>query len=98
MDVLSIPLGFSNTGEFLKVDDASNEYKAEQIKAFMSTHKGERPLFPSFGMDDPTFDEFNGSELIEEFAQFYGTSILIEDVDVIQKQGAVDTIEVNFKG
>ena len=98
MEVLSIPLGFSSTGEFLKVDDTSNEYKAEQIKAFVSTHKGERPLFPTFGVDDPTFQDFSGSELLEEFTQFYGDSILIEDVDVIKKQGAVDSIEINFKG
>tara|TARA_B100001996_G_scaffold357450_1_gene321410 strand:+ start:458 stop:754 length:297 start_codon:yes stop_codon:yes gene_type:complete len=98
MDILSIPLGFSRNGEFLKVDDASDEYKAEQIKAFVSTHKGEHPLFPSFGTDDPTFDTFTGAELISEFSQFYGSTIVISDIDIIKKRGAVDTIEVNFKG
>ena len=98
MDILSIPLGFSKNGEFLKVSDTSEEYKAEQIKAFVSTHKGEHPLFPSFGTDDPTFDDFTGAELIEEFAQFYGTSIVVSDIEIIKRRGAVDTIEVNFKG
>jgi|TARA_R110000824_G_C15119270_1_gene667894 hypothetical protein len=98
MDVLSIPLGFSGNGDFIKVSDTSNEYKAEQIKAFVSTHKGERPLFPTFGTDDPTFGDFNGSELIEEFAQFYGTTIVVSNIDVIKRRGAVDSIEVNFKG
>lgn len=96
MDVLSIPLRFTNTGDFVKVDDSSNSYKAEQIHAFMSTHKNERKLFPTFGVDDPTFGEFDPAQLLGEFIQFYGDTIRLENVDVIKQRGALDTIEVNF--
>ena len=96
MDVLSIPLRFTNAGDFIKVEDTSNAYKAEQIQAFMSTHKNERKLFPTFGVNDPTFGEFDPAELLGEFIQFYGDSIQLENVDVIRQQGALDTIEVNF--
>jgi hypothetical protein len=96
MDILSMPLRFSNTGDFIKVDDDSNAYKAEQIKAFMSTHKNERKMFPTFGVDDPTFGAFDPASLLGEFIQFYGSSIQLQNVDVIRQRGALDTIEVNF--
>lgn len=96
MDVLSIPLRFRNNGEFVKVSDTSNEYKAQQIRAMVSTHKGEHRLFPTFGTDDPTFNEFSPESMIEEFAQFYGTSIQVENVDIINQGGAISTVEIKF--
>ncbi len=96
MDVLSFPLKINNRGEFFKVSDTSDEYKAEQIKAFISTHVGERPLFPSFGVTDPTFDRFHPLEMIDAMGHFYGATLGITDIRVIKTQGAVDTIEVNF--
>ena len=96
MEVLSFPLKFSAEGDFIRVDDTSDTYKAEQVRAFVSTHKGERALFPSFGTDDPTFDDFTGSTLVSEFVNFYDTSVVIDHIDVIKKQGAVSNIEVNF--
>ena len=62
----------------------------------MSTHKNERKLFPTFGVDDPSFGEFDPASLLGEFIQFYGTSIKLQNVDVIKQRGALDTIEVNF--
>ncbi len=97
MEVLSFPLKFSSEGDFMKVDDTSDLYKAEQVRAFISTHKGERALFPSFGIDDPTFDDgFSGNALVSEFSQFYDTSVVINHIDIIKKHGAINNIEVNF--
>lgn len=96
MEVLSFPLKFSAEGDFMRVDDTSDVYKAEQVRAFVSTHKGERPLFPSFGTDDPTFDDFTGNSLVNEFIQFYGSSVVINHIDIIKKHGAIKNIEVNF--
>ena len=96
MDVLSIPLRFRDNGEFLKVSDTSNEYKAQQIRAMVSTHKGEHRLFPSFGTDDPTFDQLSPESLIEEFAQFYATSIQVAGIDVVNSGGAISTVEIKF--
>ena len=58
MKILSVPLRFTNDGGFLKIDSTSDEYKAQQVRAMVSTHQGERKLFPSFGITDPTFDDF----------------------------------------
>ena len=96
MDVLPMPLRFKGNGDFMKVSDTSNEYKAEQIKAFMSTHKQERKVFPSFGIVDPTFDGLNASDILGEFIQFYGTEIDLVGVDMVRQRGALDKIEVKF--
>ena len=96
MDVLSMPLRLKSNGEFFKVSDTSNAYKAEQIKAFMSTHKQERKVFPSFGIVDPTFDGLNASDILGEFIQFYGDEINLVKVDMVREQGALDKIDVKF--
>ena len=96
MDVLSVPLRFNNRGEFVKVSDTSDEYKAEQIRAFVLTRLEERKVFPAFGITDPAFDDFNPMELIDSISQFYGETIAIDDIQVLKTQGAVDTIQVNF--
>lgn len=96
MDVLSFPLKLTDRGEFVKVKTTSDEYKAQQIKAFMSTHIEERKVFPAFGITDPTFEGLGSFEIIDSIAQFYGTSLSIEAVEVIQEQGALETIEVKF--
>ena len=96
MDVLSVPLRLKSNGEFFKVSDTSNAYKAEQIKAFMSTHKQERKVFPSFGIVDPTFDGLNASDILGEFIQFYGDEINLVKVDMVREKGALDKIDVKF--
>ena len=70
--------------------------KAQQIKAFMSTHKEERKVFPAFGITDPTFEGLGSFEIIDAISQFYGVSLAIEEVEVIKGQGALETIEVKF--
>jgi hypothetical protein len=96
MDVLSVPLRFNNRGEFVKVSDTSDEYKAEQIRAFVLTRLNERKVFPTFGITDPAFNEFSPMELIDSISQFYGSTIAIDNVEVLKTQGAVDTIQVVF--
>ena len=96
MDVLSFPLKFSSTVEFIRVSTTSDEYKAQQIRAFVSTHKSERKVFPMFGVTDPTFDDFVPLEMIDSMAQFYGGTLGLSDVEIVKTQGAIDTIEINF--
>ena len=96
MDILSVPLRFTNDGGFLKVDSTSDEYKAQQVRAMISTHQGERKLFPSFGITDPTFDDFVPEAMLEEFVKFYGDTVVVSKINVIKREGAVKNIEVKF--
>ena len=97
MEVLSIPLSLDAAGGFKHVDVASDEYKAEQVQVFVLTNKGERPLYPTFGVTDPVFENMATEDLLEEFSTFYGSSILLDRVNIIKNRGSVSRIEVNFQ-
>ncbi|MBT6198999.1 MAG: hypothetical protein HOI21_00500 [Bacteroidetes Order II. Incertae sedis bacterium] len=97
MEVLSIPLSLDSTGGFKHVDTTSDEYKAEQVQVFVLTHKGERPVYPTFGVTDPVFDNMATEDILEEFSTFYGSSILLDRVNIIKSAGTVSRIEVNFQ-
>ncbi len=96
MEVLSVPLSLNSSGEFKHVDTASDEYKAEQVQVFVLTNKGERPMFPTFGVTDPSFDNMAEEDILEEFSTFYGSSVLLDRVNIIKRAGAINRIEVNF--
>jgi hypothetical protein len=96
MDVLSIPLSIDSSGGFKHVDTASDEYKAEQVQVFVLTNKGERQSWPTFGVTDPTFDNMQEEDILEEFSTFYGSSIRLDRVNIVKREGKVDRIEVNF--
>jgi hypothetical protein len=96
MEVLSVPLSLDATGGFKHVDTISDEYKAEQVQVFVLTNKGERVLWPTFGVTDPSFDNMAEEDILEEFSTFYGGSIMLDRVNIIKSQGKVNRIEVNF--
>ena len=47
-------------------------------------------------MTDPTFDNMQEEDILEEFSTFYGSSIMLDRVNIIKREGKVDRIEVNF--
>jgi hypothetical protein len=103
MRLLSFPFRF-NPGQpesFVTYEYESNEYKAQQIEAFMKTHKGQRPIYADFGINDPTFSggkaltDFDDTTFVSEFATFYG-NIVLEKVTIIGSEGALSKIDVEF--
>lgn len=66
----------------------------------MKTHRGERPLYADFGINDPTFSDraisqFDDTSFVSEFATFYG-NIVLDRVTVVASDGALSKIEVEF--
>ena len=96
--VLSYPFRFDpTTGGFSSVNDDSDTYKGQQIQAFLRTSKGERPIFGSFGLEDPTFYELDVSDFIDNFTDFYpSTDIKITAVQTTDVAGVTPDIVVNF--
>ena len=103
MRVLSFPFRF-NEGQptsFVTTEYESNEYKAQQIEAFMKTHREERPIYADFGINDPTFtsakaiSRFDDTSFISEFATFYG-NIILDRVTIVASEGALSKIEIEF--
>ena len=96
--VLSYPFSIDTTnGRAAVVYSSTDVYKAQQIKAFMRTDVGERIMFPTFGITDPTFDDFNSGAFYDSFSDFYSSAdISIEQIEVIEEGGAVVDVVIDF--
>lgn len=96
--VLSYPFSVDTTnGRASVVYSSTDVYKAQQIKAFMRTDVGERIMFPTFGITDPTFDDFNSGAFYDSFSNFYDSAdINIEEIEVVEEGGAVVDVVIDF--
>tara|TARA_Y100000361_G_C10911578_1_gene214273 strand:+ start:80 stop:385 length:306 start_codon:yes stop_codon:yes gene_type:complete len=95
--LLSYPfrIDFNNL-RFGTVNSESDTYKAEQVSAFIRTEKGERVLFPEFGIDDPVFSGFDSGDFLDSFVEFYPSNkIEITEVRISQGGGRQD-VAVSF--
>lgn len=95
--VLSYPfsIGFNRFNTVLQDSDA---YKAQQIKGFLRTSKNERPMVPDFGVDEPTFHEFDSGEFFDSFLNFYSSSTLeITEIKILEIAGVVSDVQIGFK-
>lgn len=54
MDCLKFPISYDSSG-FVKLVDDSDEYYKQLISICARTEPGVSPLFPDFGVLDPTF-------------------------------------------
>lgn len=99
MQILAHPFNFneSQPGSFAKLEQESNTHKAQEIAGFTLTHRGERPIYAEFGIDDPAFSDFDETEFAADFALFYNNRIQLVDVNVEEESGAVARISVTFE-
>ena len=96
MEVLSVPFRLHVPGSFKKTEYGSDQYKAEQIAAFIRTHSGERLIYKDFGIDDPTFDDFDEADFASAFSDFY-PDIVIATIEVEEEKGAISNIRIEFE-
>ena len=95
--VLSYPFRIDPINQrFATVNSSTDTYKAEQVKSFLRTEKGERVMFPTFGISDPVFHKFNAGEFLETFGEYY-SDIPIEEVEIVETSGRLTDIMVKFK-
>lgn len=95
--VMSYPVSMG-PARFNTVLQGSDAYKAQQIKSFLRTEKNERSLMPDFGMNEPTFDEFDSGKFLDSFLNFYSANTLeIMEIRLLEKSGAVTDVEIGFK-
>lgn len=97
MKVLAFPFRFdpSAPGKFVTVEQDGDEYRAQQIAAFVQTTRGERPIYQDFGTDDPTFRDFDDSAFAADFATFY-PDVPINSIEITRERGAIVDIVVEF--
>jgi len=104
MRVLSYPFRFNpgQPNQFVTVEHESNDYKAQQVSSFMRTHRGERPIYQDFGIEDPTFGsgtktpQFDDTTFASEFSTFYD-NIMLTRINIIASEGALNQIQIEFE-
>lgn len=94
MDTLKIPLEYGRDG-FTHVTDETDDYYKQLLSITARTEKGISPLFPDFGVQDPTFNIVdNGIFLVN--ASKYIPEIILTNIDNnIDEQGN-NFIKFNF--
>lgn len=84
-------------GRAAVVEDGSDDHRAQQLMHLALTRRGERPLEPDVGLDDPAFVGFNAEEL-HQGAVDYG---VIDDdadldVEVHPLDGRTEVVTITF--
>ena len=95
VNLLSFPFRLNSKGNAVVADDASAEYCAERLTVILGTQPGERPLTPSFGVNDPAFESFAVQALTVQVA-LYGLPVEIGDVSRTFISDAQEHITVRF--
>tara|TARA_R100000005_G_C4927649_1_gene158061 strand:- start:190 stop:492 length:303 start_codon:yes stop_codon:yes gene_type:complete len=94
--VLSYPFRIDlENNRFATVNSTTDTYKAEQVQGFLRTEKGERTMFPTFGIEDPVFNFFDAGEFLDAFNEYY-TNIKIDEIDIVETSGKVTDVMVSF--
>jgi len=96
--VLSYPFSIDPVNRRANVVNTDTDtYKAQQIKAFLRTSSGERPVFESFGIEEPTFHTFDSGRFYDDFIDFYPPeSIKIDKINFVQSNGALSSVIIEF--
>ena len=95
--VISFPFKVEN-GSFVKVEQGTDAYKAQQVSGFVKTELGERPLFDQFGTTDPSFDRLDAEGFTERFQLFYKSdNIKLSQINIAEQGGALVEIDIEFE-
>jgi hypothetical protein len=99
VDILSFPFSFNpqQPGYFYHVEQGSDGHKAQEVAAFWLTHKGERPIYQEYGVNDPTFAGFDDSQFSADFSTFYAAKIPLTSINITQAENAISEINVEFE-
>lgn len=95
MDTMAIPVKFEG-GSIRTIAEASDEYYAHLLAFALQTEEGELILNPSFGIQDPIFDEDLTFQMSLVAAQYVPEVSVIGVVDQPNSQG-VARIKVIFE-
>lgn len=96
--VLSYPFSIDPTNRRANVVSSDTDtYKAQQIRAFLRTASGERKIFSTFGIDEPTFYTFDSGKFYDDFVDFYPPdSIRVDKINFVESNGALSSVIVEF--
>ncbi len=94
-EMLAFPLRLGPSGHLVTVDDTSDAGIGQLIAAAVLTRPGERPLYPSFGTPDPTFDQLLGPNLAAVLAQF-GPRVQLAEVTTQFVDATTQAVNISY--
>lgn len=94
--VIRFPPSLAADGSMATVDQDDVEADAELIAAMVLTRPGERPLWPTFGITEPTFAALSKAELAAGVNE-YGPDVTITDVRVTDETATAQNVEIEFR-
>ena len=97
VNLIAFPFRVAPNGSVFTQLDGSDEYYAGELTMLVSTVPGERIVVPTYGVNDPTFNEFPTAVLMSAVETF-GPPVDITDVIITRKgeSSSVDVI-INFE-
>lgn len=70
MELIAHPFRLFPAGVVATVTEGTEADITQALAVLVATGKGERPLVPTFGVTDPTFDELDAAEMNAALAVF----------------------------
>lgn len=92
--VLAWPFRFS-AGQAATVEQDSEADLSQQVALVLLTRRGERPLAPAFGLDDPTNRSVDAGEITAAVAAGV-PGITVTDVQVRPESASTVKVDVNY--
>jgi phage baseplate assembly protein W len=96
--ILSHPFRFGADGNAATIDQDSAASTAQTLHAIVSTVRGEHPMAPSFGVDDPAFVGLAADQISANVALFYpNDGIRVTRAAVTQITETDQTVRIEFE-
>lgn len=94
MDSFKFPIEFLN-GDVKKLDDAGDDYFAQLLALSIQIIPGELPLTPTYGIEDPTFENALTRDLAFTAGAFI-PEIFIEQAKIRQNENGEIQVVLSF--
>ena len=95
-EMLAFPFRVGPSGHLVTIDETSDEAVNQLVAAAVMTRPGERPLFPTFGIEDPVFSEIAGPSLAAVLSQF-GPNVGLENVETRFTDGTTQEVVITYR-
>lgn len=93
--VLGYPFRVGVNGRAVTVEQGSEAEHAQELAGLILTRRGERPLVPLYGTDDPTFAELDRADLVAA-VELYGPDVDVVEVTTTYTAPARADVRVTF--
>lgn len=95
MNVLAFPFGFDSVGRARTVAQDSDECLMQRAAGFVRTRRGELPLAPDYGLDDPALRPVYEQEILAGLA-VYHPEIEVNDIAIYQQNDVALVIDLDI--